>query len=43
LKEQDAVPGFDIWSFGIIVYQLMMGTLPYKASKYEMIKAIEET
>jgi serine/threonine protein kinase len=43
LNEDEAVPGFDVWSLGIIVYQLMTGSLPYEANRANMITTIKET
>ena len=41
LYEEDPLPAFDIWSAGIILYQLISGKLPYETSSNSQAKMIE--
>ena len=42
LDEKEAEPYFDVWSLGVITYQLMSGKFPYEAIHIRMITEIEK-
>ena len=40
-KKDLSFPYFDVWSLGIIAYQMMSGELPYEVTTALMVKEIE--
>ena len=45
LFELDPLPAYDVWSAGIILYELMSGKLPYEpsSSQAKMVKLIRQS